>query len=92
MDAAKLQRREKVAEKLDQAINAVAVQYTELTTINAGISGNRKFDKVETDRRVKARIMAAVPIFGPPKDRHLSGSIAEAVRKDHAELAAKKGA
>jgi hypothetical protein len=78
----KLKEREVAAKKL----------YGELTTINASIFGNRRFDKVESDRRVRARIMSAVRIFGPPKDHHLSASIAEAVRKDHAELAAKKGA
>jgi len=88
----KLKRREAAAKKLDDAINAVAKAYGELTMINASISGNRKFDKVETDRRVRARIMAAVRVFGPPKDHHLSASIAESVRKDHAELAARKGA
>jgi hypothetical protein len=82
----RFRRREAVAEELDQVINRVGVLYGELTTINAAIAGNRKFDKVETDRRVRARLMSVAPIFGLPKDHHLAGSIADQVRKDHAEL------
>lgn len=84
-----LGRREAVAQKLDEAINAVAKAYGELTNINASIHGNRKFDKVETDRRLVDRLTYALADpgshQGPLGTGRISTTIAEAVRKDHAE-------
>lgn len=91
-----LKQRETAAVKLDEAIDEVAMRYRDLTAINASISGNRKFDVAETDRRVKDRLAFALadPVhrqsfLGPGR---VSTTIAEAVRKDHEELAAKGGA
>jgi hypothetical protein len=89
MSTDKLQRREKVAQELDEAINAVAKSYGELTAINSEIHGNRKFDKVETDRRLVDRLTYALADpgshQGPLGVGRISTTIAEAVRKDHAE-------
>jgi hypothetical protein len=89
-----LKRRERIAEELDDTIDTLAELYQEFKAVNSEIPGNRNFDTVKLDQRLTARLASALKAGKNSRNQTRVGAttrLADHVRKDHEELAAKGG-